>query len=186
MKKNKLRDESHKDKAVRFKRAAFFLILFVLLMIGYSYFRRENSGLKPGVRAPSFSLASRTGVVTLKDYSGQVVLVNFWATWCPPCASEMPSLERLNQRMSGKKFKILAVSLDEEGWPAIDRFIKKIPLRMTVLMDARGDVASEYGTSFLPESYLIDRQGVIVQKYSGPRDWLDPQIVLEIETYVQK
>ncbi len=168
------------------KLKTLFLILLVFLILCYFYIRQEKQGLKPGVRAPAFSLASRQGAVTLKDYSGQVVLINFWATWCPPCVSEMPSLERLNQRMGGKNFKILAVSLDEGGWPAVDRFTKKIPLSMTILLDARGDVASEYGTSFLPESYLIDSQGVIVQKYSGSRDWMDPQIISEIEAYAQK
>ncbi|QQR80810.1 MAG: TlpA family protein disulfide reductase [Deltaproteobacteria bacterium] len=108
-------------------------------------------------------------------------MVNFWATWCPSCVQEIPSLEALNQVMKDKPFEILAVSVDEEGWPAIDSFVKKFPMTFPILLDVQGMVSSQYGTYQLPESYLIDSKGKIIQKYIGSMNWMDPKILGEIQ-----
>jgi len=163
-------------------------LLILLLIAGTAYFlymSESHEGLKVGSPAPGFSLPSKNGVVALDQFRGKVVLINFWATWCPPCVYEMPSLENLKKKMEGKDFQILAVSLDEEGWPVIDKFVAKTPMTMTILLDSRGDVPTEYGTSRLPESFLIDKNGAIVKKYVGPRDWTDPKIIAEITSYVE-
>lgn len=158
------------------------------MVAGLGYFLYVYQGperTQVGSMAPSFSAASRSTSVKLEDYRGQVVLLNFWATWCPPCVHEMPSLEGLHQRLKGKSFKILAVSVDEGGWAAIDRFLKQFPVTLDILLDARGDVSSLYGTYQLPESFLIDKNGVIIRKYVGPRDWMDPSIISEIQKYAE-
>jgi peroxiredoxin len=163
-------------------------LLILLLTAGIAYFlyvSGSREGLKAGSPAPGFALPSRNGVVTLDQFRGKVVLINFWATWCPPCVQEMPSLENLKKRMEGKAFQILAVSVDEEGWKPIERFVEKMPLSLPILLDLRGDVADLYGTSRLPESYLIDKNGTVVKKYLGPRDWTEPKIVAEITRYVE-
>ncbi len=118
--------------------------------------------------------------MTLDQFRGQAVLLNFWATWCPPCVTEMPSLDDLRKRVDGRSFQILAVSLDEEGWEAIDRFLEKMPVGLKILLDARGEVSNRYGVTLLPESYLIDPKGIVVKKYTGPQDWNDPRVVEEI------
>ncbi len=162
--------------------------LFFLLISGLAYFLYIYQGperTQVGSAAPTFSVAGRSSEIKLEDFRGKVVLLNFWATWCPPCVHEMPSLENLHQRLRDKDFKILAVSVDEGGWNAIDRFLKQLPVTLDILLDARGDVSSLYGTYQLPESYLIDKKGVIVRKYVGPRDWTDPSIVSEIEKYAE-
>lgn len=163
-------------------------LLILLLIAGIAYFlylSEGREGLKAGSPAPGFSLPSKNGVVALDQFRGKVVLINFWATWCPPCITEMPSLENLKKRMEGKAFQLLAVSVDEEGWGPIDRFVEKTPLTLSILLDVRGDVADLYGTSRLPESYLIDKKGVVVKKYVGPRDWTDPKIIAEITNYAE-
>lgn len=163
------------------------LTILLIAVISYLlYLRVERKAVElVGVQAPIFSLPSRDGVDGLEKYRGKVVLLNFWASWCPPCVSEMPSLERLHRLMQGKDFQILAVSEDEGGWAPIDRFLKGLPVTMTILLDDRGDAAALYGSNELPETYLIDKKGVIVKKYRGPRNWVDEKIVSEILGYVQ-
>ncbi len=141
--------------------------------------------LSKGQPALSFELPSSTGLVSLSDYRGRVVLLNFWASWCPPCVAEMPSLDRLHQDLQGADFAVLAVSEDEGGWADVDRFRRRMPLRLTVLLDPNGRVADKYGVSRLPQTYLIDKQGKVVRLYEGPVDWSDPNVVSEILKYVK-
>ncbi len=160
--------------------------LFLAAAVTYFlYFYEKPVGAKVGDPAPPFTLPVKNGSVTLEQFRGKAVLINFWATWCPPCIQEMPSLQRLKQTMRGDKFEILAVSIDDEGWAAVDRFMEKQPLSLTVLLDIRGEVASLYGTYQLPESYLIDKNGIMVKKYIGPREWSNPQIISEMLRYVE-
>lgn len=163
------------------------LLLVLLLITGiayFLYFREGPERVRVGDPAPSLTLPARNGkAISLQDLRGRAVLINFWATWCPPCREEMPSLERLKTRFDGKNFELLAVSVDEEGGPAIDRFLKKVPVTMTILLDPQGETAARYGTYRLPESFLIDKNGILVKRYLGPRDWTDPEIVAEIEKY---
>lgn len=112
-------------------------------------------------KAPSFSLRNEKGdKVSLADYRGQVVLLTFWATWCKTCTIEMPSLEKLNLRMQGKPFHLIAVSNDQD-WNAIRSFFPQ-GTSMTILLDSPSlEVAHRYGTAKLPETYLIDKDGNI-------------------------
>ncbi len=162
------------------------LILLTAVVVYFLVISHNNSGLHVGQKAPTFSLPTQDHAIHLDQLKGRVVLLNFWATWCPSCVREIPSLNALYQKMQNKDFTVLAVSLDEEAWPVVDAFQKKNPLEMTVLLDVRGDVASLYGTYQLPESYLIDKKGTIVQKYIGPQNWMDPKILKEIDRYVQE
>lgn len=165
----------------------FLLILLLAAAVGYFLYIYESpEGVRVGSQAPDFTLPGRNGAVALQTFRGKVVLLNFWATWCPSCISEMPSLDALRMRLEGDDFKVLAVSVDEVGWEAIDRFLTRVPVGMTLLLDARGDVSSLYGTFRLPESYLIGRDGRIVKKYVGPRDWMDPSLLAEIQSYVRR
>jgi peroxiredoxin len=161
------------------------ILLLVAAVVYFLYVYQGPEGLRPGDPAPDFSLPSKSGAVMLKQFRGSVVLLNFWATWCHPCVREMPSLEGLKKRMEGKGFELLAVSVDDAGWGVIDRFLERVPVTMSILLDARGDVSSLYGTYQLPESYLIGRDGRILKKYVGPRDWMEPALVREIESYAQ-
>lgn len=163
-------------------KAKFLLILLMAAALAYTaYFYHGDSGAKVGAMAPDFTLPARSNSISLSQFRGQLVLLNFWATWCPPCAREMPSMEALRKRMEGKPFQILAVSVDEGGWTAIDAFLKKLPVLLNIVSDAKGDVAALYGTYMLPESYLIDKEGRIIKKYVGPEDWMEDSIVGDIE-----
>jgi peroxiredoxin len=128
--------------------------------------------LARGVSAPGFELpALDTGEpVTLAGLRGQVVLVNFWATWCKPCEDEMPAMERLYRRLAPQGFELLAVSVDED--PAVvAQFRDRLGISFPIAMDSSQEVSRLYQTTGYPESILIDRDGKVVERYIGPKDW---------------
>jgi len=112
----------------------------------------------------------------LRDLRGKVVVLNFWATWCPPCVEEMPSLVQMQQRMGAKGVTVLAVSVDvDEG--AYQRFLKNHKIELLTVRDPDQKSNNLYGTSKFPESYIIDRSGVVRRKFFGAVDWTQPEIV---------
>jgi peroxiredoxin len=139
-----------------------------------------------GDRAPEFRLPALDGKqVGLADYRGKVVMVHFWATWCPPCVEEIPTLERLYRGLFGKDFALLAVSVDEGGVDAVNSFMQRNRLSLPVLLDPGRSVAGLYGTFKFPETYLIDRNGIVRYKVIGPRDWTVPANVDIIRDIVE-
>jgi len=131
--------------------------------------------LVKGVPAPNFTLPGLDGkMVSLNDYKGKVVLLNIWATWCPPCVDEMPSMEKLHQELKSEAFEILAVSLDVLGAKEVIPFMKKHKLSFPALTDTKGAIKSLYQTTGVPESFIIDKDGIVVEKIMGPRDWATP------------
>jgi thiol-disulfide isomerase/thioredoxin len=108
----------------------------------------------------------------LQDLKGKLVLINFWATWCPPCREEMPSLMQLAKSFDPASFEVLSVSVDD-GWEAVNKFFASPP-PFKVVLDRGAKWSQTYGTSKYPESYLVDREGKLRLKFVGPRDWTDP------------
>ena len=107
----------------------------------------------------------------LRDYRGKVVFVNFWATWCPPCVDEMPSLERLHRTLGPEGLAVVAVSADEDE-AALRAFVKQHALTLPVLHDPGGRTAARrYRTTGYPETFVLDRDGVLVQHTVGPAEW---------------
>ena len=133
----------------------------------------EIHRVEVGDDAPEFELA---GGVRLADYRGKLVLLNFWATWCPPCVAEVPSLNALYKQFREDGLVVLAVSVDTEE-EAYRRFLDRFGVTFPTVLDPERRVSSRYGTMKYPESYLIDRQGTVIQKYVGPEDWERPEIV---------
>jgi thiol-disulfide isomerase/thioredoxin len=124
------------------------------------------------------------GQLALSSLKGKLVLVNFWATWCPPCRDEMPSLTKLAQTFDPQSFEVLAVSVDD-GWQPVEKFLsKQEPFR--VVLDEGGQVSRHWGTSKFPESYLVDREGHVRLKFIGPRNWMDPNVATVLESYGAK
>jgi peroxiredoxin len=166
---------------------AVFVILIALFVGGYLILGK-NTGSKiitKGDLAPEFRLQKMDGsFVSLSELRGKVVMVHFWATWCPPCVEEIPTLDRLHHSLIGKDFEMLAVSVDEGGTEAVTPFIQKNRLDVPVLFDPGRDVAGQYGTYKFPETYIIDRQGVVRYKAIGPRDWTDPANVQILQNII--
>jgi peroxiredoxin len=129
-----------------------------------------------GSRAPDFHAVDLgTGrAVTLADYRGKVLLINIWATWCDPCRVEMPAIEQLHHLVTDTAFKILAVSVDKDPAARVTHFAKDLGLTFDILQDRPGIIQDSYQTTGIPESFVIDRNGVIVKKVIGAAQWDGP------------
>jgi len=125
-----------------------------------------------GVPAPDFALHSLAGdgIVDLDSLRGKVVLVNFWATWCKPCEDEMPAMERLHRALAGSDFELVAISVDDDR-ALVESFVERLGLTFPVLLDPDKEAARAYQTFRFPESLLVGRDGVIVERYIGSKDW---------------
>jgi peroxiredoxin len=125
-----------------------------------------------GSTAPAFALPRLKGgaPISLADLRGRVVLLNFWATWCKPCEEEMPAMQRLHEALAPEGFELVSVSVDEDA-SEVARFVERLGLTFPVLMDSDQKVAHAYQTFRFPETLLIDRDGRVVERYVGPKDW---------------
>ena len=139
--------------------------------------------LDPAVEAPGFSLADMDGDMhALGDYRDKVILLNFWATWCPPCRHEMPAMERLYKRFSDRGFVVLAVNQweDADHVFAYTGDLNVFP-SFPILFDPESKVSQQYGVKGLPTSFVIDRAGRLVYRAIGGREFDHPEIVQTIE-----
>ncbi len=139
-----------------------------------------------GTPAADFKLIDLEGKWrALSDFRGQVVLLNFWATWCGPCRVEMPSMEIVYQDLKEKGFEILAISSDPQGSVVTRPFVESKGLTFPILHDSDYRVSGTYGIRTLPMSYLIDRQGTLRHRIFGARDWNSPEARELIHTLLE-
>lgn len=139
-----------------------------------------------GQPAPDFTLVDRQGKTwTLSELKGQVVFINFWATNCPPCREEMPAMQKLYTTMPKDKFKMLAV-LNKEDPVLADTFAAKLKLTMPILNDQKNIAGSEYGLTGVPETYIVDKEGVLREKFLGAYEWDSPTYVQLMMKYINQ
>ena len=132
--------------------------------------------------APDFAVPDLSGqAVRLSNLRGKVVLLNLWTTWCPPCREEMPSMERLYRQLRDKGFVLLAVSQDEAGQAGVASFVRELGLTFPVLVDPQHQVGDRFDVWGYPESFIIDREGRVVERVIGPRKWDSPKQVEALE-----
>ena len=137
------------------------------------------SGSRPprvGAPAKDFALRDSDRNVNLAQFRGQVLVLNFWATWCPPCEEELPSLMRMQDRLRSRGVTVLGVSIDVDG-DAYHRFLQQRGVNFMTIRDPEQKVPTVYGTTGWPETYIIDRQGVLRRKFVGAVDWTSPEVV---------
>lgn len=155
------------------------IFLFTLLLIGSVPCQAMSE--KPVSKYIDFHLPDTEGIYTrLSDYKGKVILLNFFATWCPPCRREMPSIQTLHNKMKGKNFEIVCVSVDRGDKNKVINFIKSGGLTFKVLLDSDGSAADKYSVTSIPATFIIGKKGNIVNKVIGERDWADDDIVKEL------
>ena len=155
-------------------------LLFGAFLACASISCQGNPGAQPGAPVPGFTLPDLEGRMhTLDDLKGKVVVLNFWATWCPPCIEEMPSLEKLHEALASKGLAVVAVSVDER-FSDIEQFVDEWNLTFTVLHDNGMKVSRSYQTFKYPETYIIDRNGRLKSKVVGERDWVAPSVIRDL------
>ncbi|HEX9021908.1 MAG TPA: TlpA disulfide reductase family protein [Nitrospirota bacterium] len=143
-------------------------------------------GTDPGKQAPPVELPDLAGrTVSLSQFKGKVVLLNFWSTLCAPCTAELPSLDRLSTALRGEGLVVLAVAIDASDKP-VREFAAKNKFALTVLLDREKEVFfDQYAGPGLPATYFIDRNGIIVEKFSGPREWDSPDMKKKIRKLLE-
>jgi cytochrome c biogenesis protein CcmG, thiol:disulfide interchange protein DsbE len=172
--------QSQASKSGSVKQIVFLIALVVavvLFVVGFIAKDKKSAGkiITTGDKALEFRLPDMKGqLVNLSDFRGKIVIVHFWATWCPPCVEEIPTLAYLNQELAGGDFAMLAISVDEGGAKAVGSFLKQKGLNVPVLLDPDRATSARYGTFKFPETYILDREGIVRYKIIGPSNWRDP------------
>jgi peroxiredoxin len=142
----------------------------------------EEKVVMAGDKAPDFKIVSDTGrTVSRSDFGGRLLVLNFWATWCPPCIEELPSLDRFQRDLAGSGVVVLGVSVDENAKAYQDLLDKAKPSFLTA-RDPEARISAEYGTFKYPETYIINGEGKVVEKMIGPRTWTDPELVSRVKS----
>ncbi len=137
--------------------------------------RLRDTRAKVGGIAPQFSIVTDQGKrITPTSFGGKVLVLNFWATWCPPCLQEIPSLNQFQQEFGTSGVVVVAVSIDKND-QKYHNFLKRIPLTFETLRDGKADLAAQYGTFQYPESYII-KDGKVVRKYAEGENWMNGDI----------
>ncbi len=154
------------DQLVKLFLPSLSLCLLFILCGCYSSSRPSHIGRA----APDFTVQDSDRKVTLSQLRGDVVVLNFWASWCPPCVEELPSLIAMQNRMRDRGIIVLAVSIDVDSG-AYHRFLKERNVNLLTVRDPEQTSSGLYGTFGWPETYIIDRKGVVRRKLIGPVDW---------------
>ncbi len=139
-----------------------------------------------GNPAPDFTLVDLQGKTwTLSQLKGQVVFVNFWATWCPPCVNEMPSMQNLYEMLPKDRFKMLALLYNDDPVVA-ENFVEKFDITIPVLHDRDNLISRKYGLTGVPETFVVDKKGLIREKVIGPAHWDAPDAVQILRRYINE
>jgi peroxiredoxin len=156
-------------------------IAFVTVLgavIGLQVLQRGPSS---GYAAGEFALPDLNGTeVRLADLRGKIVFLNLWATWCPPCRAEMPSMEALYQRFRHRDFAMLAVAEDTDAAP-VAAFVRELGLTFPILLDTDNRLPGRYGVTGYPETFVIDRNGQVIKHVVGPAEWNSPEMIAYFE-----
>lgn len=169
-------EEEKRDKGGGKSTAIIIAIVILAGIIGAVWLKSSKyAPVVVGSTAPDFSLQDMSGKeYTLSSLKGKVVFVNFWATWCKSCRDEMPSMQTLYTYLKDRNmpFEMLAISMDRvTTQKEIDPFVRSLGITFPILLDPWGKTDGKYKLTGVPESYIIDQEGRVVEKIIGPRDW---------------
>ena len=198
--------KSNDSKKTTYTLTKKYILLFIIIFIGAILFFFEHFIEAPisitdvqveenfdqrksavGYLAPDFSLRNLKGnYESLDSFRGQVVVLNFWATWCAPCRVEMPSFEKLYRRYRSEGVAVLAVTLDKNAGPKIKSFVDEYELSFPILLDEKGEVERLYPSMTIPFTYVIDSEGRVVARVDGAKNWDSNETFEAIEYLLKK
>lgn len=137
-----------------------------------------------GDTAPTFKITADNGqTITRSNFGGKLLVLNFWATWCPPCIQEMPSLDAFQSRYKDKGVVVVGVSVDKNE-QTYKKFLQRAQVSFVTARDPEANISAEYGTFKYPETYIINEKGEVVEKFVGPENWLDDKVLKRIEKFL--
>lgn len=156
---------------------AIFIVAIAVILFSVKREEKPRTKAVVGLNAPEFSLSDPSGkTYTLSELKGSVVFINFWATWCPPCIEEMPSIQNLYNGFKDKKeFRMITIPYKDDYNKAM-AYQQQNNYTLPVLIDRDGKSAKAYGVTGVPETYIVDKQGVLRQKVIGPADWSTTEV----------
>ena len=165
------------------KMAAWGVVAFAALVVVFFAMPmyRQGEPTVAGKKAQDFALEISGKPGRLSDLRGKVVVLNFWASWCPPCKEETPALNHLQKYIEGRNALVLGVSVDEDS-EAYEKFLKEYGIIFPTFREPTRKVALDYGTSLYPDTYIIDRRGKIARKFFGPQQWDSPELLAYFDT----
>jgi peroxiredoxin len=166
------------------------IAVFTLLVFLAGCGQQDNGGTPKvatvGFPAPDFTLVdTKNNTWTLSELKGQVVFINFWATWCPPCRQEMPSMQQLFMSMPADKFKMLSILSNDEPKFA-EKMAEDTGCTFPVMDDPDSSVGKAYGLTGVPETYIVDKKGILREKFIGPRQWSSPDAKQMLYKYLSQ
>ncbi len=168
------------EKTVKLLEIAAAVVLAALGYFVFDSIRERVANV--GDTAPGFKVTTASGkAMTQKEFGGRILLLNFWASWCPPCREETPSMNQMAQQLGPKGLVVLGVSVDENE-AAYQRFLANERVVFDTALDPTGEISANFGTYKYPETYVIGRDGKVLRKYIGPRDWTSPDLIRDIES----
>jgi len=157
----------NKDKFGRHNQIAFFIIFLLAIIISGCKRDNKNTNVNIGSYAPKFALTDLSKkTINLDDYKGKKVILNFWATWCPPCVNEMPLLQEVYNNRKGEGIEVIGINYNED-YERVKKFISEKGVVFTILIDSDLKVSMDYGVIGLPVTFFIDREGRIKEKFKG-------------------
>jgi len=198
--------KSNDSKKITYILTKKYLLLFLVTFIGAILFFLEHFTENPisiadiqtdkkfnekrssvGYIAPDFKLRNLKGnYESLSSYRGEVVVLNFWATWCVPCRVEMPSFEKLYRRYRSEGVTVLAITLDKNSEERIKSFVDEYGLSFPVLLDDKSEVERLYPSMTIPFTYVIDREGRVVARVDGAKNWESNETFKAIDYLLKK
>jgi cytochrome c biogenesis protein CcmG, thiol:disulfide interchange protein DsbE len=167
------------------KRTTDWLLLGSIVLLGVALIWVVGGTLEPriinaGDTAPNFKVITDDGkTITREDFGGKLLVLNFWASWCPPCITETPSLEEFARQFSPQGVVVLGVSSDRNE-NLYRKFIQRFGITFETARDPQADISASYGTFQIPETYFIDRNGKVVEKVISNQDWMDPEFLARV------
>jgi cytochrome c biogenesis protein CcmG/thiol:disulfide interchange protein DsbE len=172
----------HMVKTELVLRAVIGILLAAVVFVIIGSFRERVTIV--GDTAPDFSIVTDTGhTVTRSNFGGKLLVLNFWATWCPPCVQEMPSLDSFQKQFASSGVVVLGISVDKSE-KAYRDFLRRANVAFQTARDPSAKISSDYGTFKYPETYIINTSGKVVQKIIGPTNWTDADTIRYVKSLI--